>query len=155
MNSTDATSQKTFKGWNVYEVLPNGWKLDNSCGSPLHGHEFCTNGISILNGGKKALVRCIRKETPYIQFVEPVKETQPISEVEQKQNYTFPAKTANVLARKKFEEHLLKEIMFDLMVCEIEGWDKTEYVRELKNLINSIDISTKRIKQKPVQASLF
>ena len=59
-----------YKDWEVYEVLPMGWKVDNSCGSPLHGFDFCTNGKSILNGGKRALVRSIRKGTPRIQFVE-------------------------------------------------------------------------------------
>lgn len=28
--------------------------------------------------------------------------------------------------------------MFDLMVCEIEKWDKREYINELKELINGI-----------------
>ena len=51
------------------------------------------------------------------------------------------SKTVNNLARKKFQEQLLKEIKFDLIVCEIEGWDKKEYIKELKKLINSIDIS--------------
>jgi hypothetical protein len=53
-----------YKDWEVYEVLPIGWKVDNHCGSPLHGFDFCTNGKSILNGGKRALVRSIRKGTP-------------------------------------------------------------------------------------------
>ena len=48
------------------------------------------------------------------------------------------AKTANELARKKFEEKLLQDIRADLIICEIEGWDKAEYIKELKGLINSI-----------------
>ena len=27
------------------------------------------------------------------------------------------------------------------MVCEIEGWDKKEYIKELKKLINTIELS--------------
>jgi len=150
-------STSTFRGWEVYEVLPFGWKIDNSCGSPLHGFDFCTDGKSVLNGGKRALVRSIRKGTPRIQFVEPeptisVKET---VTVENNNDYTFPAKTVNILARKKFQEHLLKEITFDLMVCEIEGWDKKEYIKEIRNLINSIDLSTKKQKQKSIMSDLF
>ena len=50
------------------------------------------------------------------------------------------AKAFNTLARKKFEEKLLKEILADLMVCEIEGWDKREYIEELKELIDGIEL---------------
>ena len=28
------------------------------------------------------------------------------------------------------------EILFDLSVCEIEKWDKKEYIRELQTLLN-------------------
>lgn len=52
---------KKYKDWDVFEVLPKGWKLDNSCGSPLHGYDFCTDGKSILNGGKRALVKSNKK----------------------------------------------------------------------------------------------
>ena len=59
------------------------------------------------------------------------------------------------MARLKFKERLLNEIMFDLMVCEIEGWDKKEYIKELKSLINSIDLSNKKQKQKSLMPDLF
>jgi hypothetical protein len=137
-------STSTFRDWEVYEVLPLGWKIDNSCGSPLHGYDFCTNGKSILNGGKRALVRSIRKGTPRIEFVQPIKQTKIVKKVEPKENFIFPAKGVNNLARLKFKEQLLKEIMFDLMVCEIEGWDKKEYINEIKKLLNSIDTSNKK-----------
>jgi hypothetical protein len=136
-----------FRIWEVYEVLPLGWKIDNSCGSPLHGFDFCTNGKSILNGGKRALVRWIRKGTPRIQFVEPTKQSHIVETnemVEKTEIPIFPAKTVNNLARLKFKEQLLKEIMFDLMVCEIEKWDKKEYINEIKKLLNSIDTSNKK-----------
>ena len=137
-------STSTFRQWEVYEVLPMGWKIDNSCGSPLHGFDFCTDGKSVLNGGKRALVRSIRKGTPRIEFVAPIKENKVVEQVKEIEDFIFPAKTVNILARKKFQEHLLKEITFDLMVCEIEGWDKKEYINELKKLINSIDTSNKK-----------
>ena len=49
----------------------------------------------------------------------------------------------------------MKEIIFDLMVCEIEGWDKKEYIKEIRNLINSIDLSNKKQKQKSSMLDLF
>ncbi len=135
---------KTYKYWDVYEVLPIGWKIDKSCGSTLHGFDFCTNGKSIFNGGKRALVRSIKKGTPYIKFVQSDIKTKTTEKLEVIKDFSFPAKTVNILARKKFQEHLLKEILFDLMVCEIEGWDKKEYINEIKKLVNGIDTSNKK-----------
>ena len=37
-----------------------------------------------------------------------------------------------------FEMRLLADIRVDLMICEIEGWDKMEYIDELKTLVNSL-----------------
>ena len=149
-------STSTFRQWEVYEVLPMGWKIDNSCGSPLHGFDFCTDGKSVLNGGKRALVRSIRKGTPRIEFVAPIKENKVVEQVKEIEDFIFPSKTVNTLARKKFQEQLLKEIRFDLIVCEIEGWDKTEYIKELQKLLNSIDVSKKKKKGNDFkQQSLF
>ena len=53
-------------------------------------------------------------------------------------NFTFPAKEVNTLARKRFEEQLLKDISVDLMICKIEGWDKAEYIKELHSMLNDI-----------------
>ncbi len=58
---------KKYRDWDLLECLPKGWKNDNTCGSPLHGFDFCTDGKSILNGGKRALVRVARKNTPIIE----------------------------------------------------------------------------------------
>lgn len=139
-----AVNNSTFCHWQVYEVLPLGWKIDNSCGSPLHGYDFCTDGKSVINGGKRALVRSIRKQNTLSQFVKPKMAVSKMEIVINDNDYIFPAKTVNIFARKKFQEHLLKEITFDLMVCEIEGWNKKEYINELKKLINSINTSTKK-----------
>ena len=133
-----------YRDWEVLEVLPIGWKVDNSCGSPLSGYDFCTDGKGVLNGGKRALVKTIRKGTPRIEFIEPKKQTKIVENKELEDDFIYPAKTVNTLARKKFQAQLLKEIMFDLMVCEIEGWDKREYINEIKRLINSIDTSNKK-----------
>lgn len=52
----------------------------------------------------------------------------------------YPARTVNDLARLKFREQILKEILFDLMVCKLEGWSKKEYINELKSMLNGINI---------------
>ena len=41
-----------------------------------------------------------------------------------------------MLARHKMIERLYADILCDLQVCEIEGFDKTEYIRMLKDVIN-------------------
>lgn len=47
------------------------------------------------------------------------------------------APSLNRLAREQMKLRLMQDIRMDLVVCEIEGWDKTEYLNELKELINS------------------
>jgi hypothetical protein len=46
-------------------------------------------------------------------------------------------KTLNSLARHKMITRLYADILVDMQICEIEGWDKLEYINELKSLINS------------------
>ena len=48
------------------------------------------------------------------------------------------AKALNDLARHKAIVRLLADIRIDLEICELEGWDKTEYISRLKALLNSI-----------------
>jgi len=52
---------KKYNDWQLLDKLPDNWKIDKTCGSPLYGYEFCTDGKSILNGGKRALVRIKKK----------------------------------------------------------------------------------------------
>lgn len=47
---------------------------------------------------------------------------------------------------------LLADISLDLVICELEGWDKLEYLNELKSMINELggekigaDISRKNV----------
>ena len=47
------------------------------------------------------------------------------------------AQSLNRLAREQMKLKLMQDIRTDLIVCEIEGWDKTECLDELKDLINS------------------
>lgn len=47
-------------------------------------------------------------------------------------------KALNRLAREQIKLRLLADICFDLAVCEIEGWDKAEYLSEIKNMIDEL-----------------
>lgn len=125
-----------YKGWNLFQSLPDGWKIDKSAGSPLCGYEFCTNGKSVLNGQIRALVFVGSAPSEHKQLYE-----EPITSKElpeQKIEIEYPARAVNELARKKFEERLLNDIRVDLMICEIEGWCKMEYIREIRRLIAGI-----------------
>ena len=55
-----------------------------------------------------------------IQFVPDTKETR----------YAFQK-----YARECFIVQLLQDISVDMEICEIEGWDKTEYVRRLREVL--------------------
>ena len=48
------------------------------------------------------------------------------------------SKSLNRLAREQVKLRILSDIKIDMAVCEIEEWDKTEYINEIKELINSI-----------------
>lgn len=48
------------------------------------------------------------------------------------------AKALNDLARHQMIYKLLADIRMDLAICEVEGWSKTEFINQLKQLINSI-----------------
>lgn len=47
-------------------------------------------------------------------------------------------KALNRLAREKMKYRLLADISLDLAVCEIEGWNKLEYLNELKSMIDDL-----------------
>lgn len=131
-----------YKDWDILEDLPQGWVIDKTAGSPAPNTVFITNGESVLNGQKRALLKVESKKMPTVSKMEITTEVK--KDLTNNVQYVFPAKTVNDLARLKFKTHLLQEITFDLMVCEIEGWNKKEYVNELKKLINSIDTSGKK-----------
>ena len=48
------------------------------------------------------------------------------------------AKAFNDLARHTAILRILKDVRIDLEICEIEGWDKTEFIKQLKKLLDSI-----------------
>lgn len=47
-------------------------------------------------------------------------------------------KALNRLAREQMKHKLLLDIRADLLVCELNGWDKKEYLAELRDLLNSL-----------------
>ena len=49
-------------------------------------------------------------------------------------------KLLNDAARHQMIERIYRDILFDMQVCEIEGWDKTEYIRLLRDKLNSIGV---------------
>lgn len=46
------------------------------------------------------------------------------------------SKALNTLARHRMIERLYRDILIDMAVCEIEGWDKMEYIKDLQEVIN-------------------
>ena len=52
--------------------------------------------------------------------------------------------TLQKLARHQMITHLYRDILVDFAVCDVEGWDKTEYIRELQDLVNSFKIGSNK-----------
>lgn len=50
------------------------------------------------------------------------------------------ARAVNDYARQEMIRRLLADILLDLTICEIEGWDKKEYIRMLQGEINRIKV---------------
>lgn len=50
------------------------------------------------------------------------------------------AKALNDLARHQTIYKLLTDIQADLMICDIEGWDKTEFIKMIQKAVD-FDIS--------------
>jgi len=45
------------------------------------------------------------------------------------------SRVLNEIARHRMIERLYRDILIDLQICEIEGWDKMEYIRQLEKVI--------------------
>lgn len=135
---------REYKGFQLFDELPTGWRLDKTAGSPVCGYSFATDGKSVLRGGKRALVRVAppqkllfdvevvfsKTETTTPRRDEKIKPTQVVD--------AHYARTVNDLARSKFMRKLLADILVDLTICEIEGWCKHDYINALVDLINGI-----------------
>ena len=48
--------------------------------------------------------------------------------------------TFNQMCREEGKCKLLSWIQADIAVCELEGWNKTEYIEELQELLNSFKV---------------
>ena len=136
---------KMYRDWPILETMPEGWKIDKTVGSPVAGCEFITDGKSPLHGQKRALL-LVRKpqtdvfahEVPRIEFkLEALGAASNSSKAWQHFDAAC-ARTVNELAREKFKQRLLNDILCDLMICEIEGWCKLEYINQMKELIGSM-----------------
>lgn len=119
-----------------FQTMPKDWRFDKTFGSPVAGYAPICDGISILKGGKKGLLK-IKKQVPP-KIYQPVKSISPkkknaVITAEQKK---ITVKLINDLARLKVKELILKDLIFDLMVCKIEGWCAKQYVSDLKTLID-------------------
>lgn len=42
------------------------------------------------------------------------------------------------VAREEMKHRIYADILADMMVCDIEGWDKMEYINELKTMLNTL-----------------
>lgn len=42
------------------------------------------------------------------------------------------------LARHQMIVKLYKDILMDMQICEIEGWDKMEYINQIREALNFI-----------------
>ena len=130
-----------YRNWDILEEIPEGWIIDKTAGSPLKNTVFVTNGKSVLNGPKRALLKVQTKQNDNTLKNEIINHDVEVKEmIDDSDQYIFPAKTVNQLARLKFQEQLLKEIRFDLIICDLENWDKKEYLNEIKKLLNSIKL---------------
>ena len=46
------------------------------------------------------------------------------------------SKPLNDLCRHQMIERIYRDILTDMAVCDIEGWDKTEYINLLLDMLN-------------------
>jgi hypothetical protein len=127
--------------WPVLDEMPDGWRIDKTAGSPMAGCVFITNGRSVIAGQKRALLK-VRKQQPIFLNDDVVPRFQINSPKKQPEKESpETARTMNELARASFKKKLLEDILVDLMICEIQGWSKREYIKELRELINGIAVN--------------
>ena len=53
------------------------------------------------------------------------------------------AKALNDLARHQNILRILQDIRIDMEVCEVEGWDKTEYIRMIQKAVRFAEMEEK------------
>lgn len=122
------------KDWPILTNMPDGWRVDKTAGSPLAGHVFITNGKSVLNGQKRALLAVEVVAPVFASAKSPESKPETTKQIIDAQYL----RTVNDLARAKFKERMLNDILCDLMICEINGWDKREYVHQIQAMIGDL-----------------
>lgn len=50
------------------------------------------------------------------------------------------ARAFNNLARHQMIKKIYSDILCDMTVCEIEGWDRLEYIKQLQDVLNHFKI---------------
>lgn len=130
--------KQRYRYWDILDEMPDGWVVDKTAGSPAPRTVFITNGKSPISGQQKRALLRVKPNTHNRESSNDCLDKLREKSIDNNP-IKFPAKTVNELARAKFKEQILKEIMFDFMVCEIEGWDKTEYLNGLKEMLNKIE----------------
>lgn len=125
-----------YKDWELFDEMPDGFRFNRYCGSPLFGYAFA-NDVSLLKGGRLILVRAEEKKIDFTPANPRVEKMQPEKETPREMDENAP-RVMNLLERKRFEQQMLRDILIDLQICEIEGWCKTEYIRELRHLIGGL-----------------
>ena len=100
---------KTYKGWQILEDIPDGWSIDKTAGAPGK-YVFVTNGKSVLNGQKRALilvrnpqVDMFAHEVPRIELKLELPKAVSNSDKQGKHFDAPYARTVNELAREKFK----------------------------------------------------
>lgn len=95
--------------------------------------DLCPDLFKKLNSNKEQANK-VDTNTPKQNKREETNEI-PLDEmtVEQRQNLNQYIRESNKL-------NLLKSIKRDMLICELEGWDKKEYLKDIKETINSINI---------------
>lgn len=48
------------------------------------------------------------------------------------------------VAREEMKHRIYADILADMVVCEIEGWDRLEYIKELQDMFNNLINKTKQ-----------
>jgi hypothetical protein len=102
--------------WPLFDSLPCGFIFDKATGSPKTGYCFATNGVSIIKGGKRILVRvsgeqstlitgASKKESDAVQKI--ANTSAALKKSDWKSFNRNCAKTVNDLARSQFKLRLL------------------------------------------------
>ena len=53
-----------YKYWEIFDDLPEGWKIDTTAGAPAPKTVFITNGKSLLSGQQKRALLRVKSNYP-------------------------------------------------------------------------------------------